>query len=199
MHAVTMTKPPVGPDTASLPDLSADELLGRVASRRDRAALVALFDLFGPKLKAMLIKQGAPLSLAEDLVQDTLVNVWRKAHLYAPERGSASAWIFTVARNLRIDHFRRQSSQPYQDIDTIELTADEPSSHARLEQSEIVARVGVALGALPPDQREVVELSFIAELPHGDIAQKLGIPLGTVKSRLRLAYQRLRPILEDLQ
>ena len=97
MHAVTMTQSPKGPDLALPTDVSADDLLGRVASRRDRAALVALFDLFGPRIKAMLIKQGANESLADDLVQDTLVNVWRKAHLFASSRGSASAWIFTIA------------------------------------------------------------------------------------------------------
>jgi RNA polymerase sigma-70 factor (ECF subfamily) len=173
-------------------------LLVRVASERDRAALSTLFGIYGPRVKSMLLKQGADNAMAEDLVQETFVSVWRKADQYSPERGAPSTWIVTIARNLRIDFLRKQSSKPYVDIDGIELAADLPLGSQLVEQSQVVGRVGRAIKTLSPEQAEVVRLSFVLELPHAEIARRIGIPLGTVKSRLRLAYDRLRPLLEDL-
>jgi RNA polymerase sigma-70 factor (ECF subfamily) len=147
----------------------------------------------------MMLKLGAGEALAEDLVQETFLMVWRKAGLYSNQRGAASTWIFTIARNLRIDQLRRQSNKPYEDLDAVELASDAPMGNALIEQQQVVDRVTRALASLPEEQREVVRLSFIQDLPHAQIAEKVGIPLGTVKSRIRLAYERLRPMLEDLQ
>jgi DNA-directed RNA polymerase specialized sigma24 family protein len=91
-------------------------LLERIAASRDKAALASLFGLYGPRVKSMLMKQGADMALAEDLVQDTFVSVWRKAGLYSRDRGAVSTWIFTIARNLRIDQVRRQSNKPYEEL-----------------------------------------------------------------------------------
>jgi len=199
MHAVAMSEVTTGPmPEAGLPEDPAI-LIHRIAEARDKAALAALFHQFAPRLKSMMLRLGADAALAEDLVQETLLSVWRKAHLYSPARGAAATWIFTVARNLRIDQLRRQSSKPYEDLDGLEIESDGPLVSALVEQSEIVARVSGALVKLSPEQQEVVRLSFLHEMPHGEISAKLGIPLGTVKSRLRLAYERLRPLLEDLQ
>lgn len=185
------------------PDLGAAadpaRLLARIAHERDKAALAALFHLVGPKLKSMMLKLGAEPALADDLVQETLLAIWRKAHLYAPERGAPITWIYRVARNLRIDHLRRQSNRAYEDIETVEIESEAPGGLQTLEREEIGDRVRKALADLPGDQREVVQLSFVADMTHTDISARLGIPLGTVKSRLRLAYGRLRPLLEDLQ
>ncbi len=135
---------------------------------------------------------------AEDLAQETLLTVWRKAHLFHPSRGSASTWIFTIARNLRIDHVRRLSNKPYADVEALEIASPEQTAPARVEERQIVSRVGEALRELPEEQQEVVRLSYMDNLAHAKIAEQLDIPLGTVKSRLRLAYERLRPLLEDL-
>ncbi|WP_189427202.1 sigma-70 family RNA polymerase sigma factor [Devosia pacifica] len=191
------------PTSGHLPgtDQSEDprELIERIAQRRDKAALAALFSLYAPKIKSMMLKLGASNALAEDLVQETLLTVWRKAELYSPQRGAASTWIFTIARNLRIDQLRRQSNKPYEDLEKVELVSDAPIGVSVVEQHQVVDRVGKALADLSEDQREVVRLSFVQDMPHSEISRALGIPLGTVKSRLRLAYDRLRPLLEDLQ
>ena len=173
-------------------------LLLQVALQRDKAALAVLFGMYGPRVKSMLLRQGAEPAAAEDLVQETFVTVWRKAGQYSSERGAPSTWIFTIARNLRIDHLRKQSSKPYVDIDGLELAADLPLGSQLVEQHQVVERVGRAILTLSAEQAEVVRLSFVHELPHAEIAQRIGIPLGTVKSRLRLAYDHLRPLLEDL-
>lgn len=197
MQIATMTEnmrePPV-PDEATNPG----ELVRRVAEHRDRAALAALFGQFAPRIKSMMLRLGVESATAEDLAQETLLTVWRKAELYSPAKGAASTWIYTIARNLRIDQIRRQSSRPYVDLDEVELPGEAAVGTAKLEEAQVVARVAKALEALPEEQREVVRLSFVAELPQSEIARRTGIPLGTVKSRLRLAYDRLRPLLEDL-
>ena len=198
MYAVVMTEDRSG----QLPDHSTDDpadLVARIALKQDRSALADLFGLYGPRVKSMMLKLGAPDALAEDLVQETFLTVWRKAQLYSSQRGAPSTWIFTIARNLRIDQLRRQSNKPYEDLETVELASDVPMGSAIAERNQVVDRVGKALKTLSPEQQEVVRLSFIHDMPHAEIAEKVGIPLGTVKSRLRLAYERLRPLLEDLQ
>jgi RNA polymerase sigma-70 factor (ECF subfamily) len=198
MYAVVMTDATRGPMPQPQTDDPA-ELVLRIAQQQDRGALAALFGRYGPRVKAMMLRLGASNALAEDLVQETFLTVWRKAGLYSAQRGAASTWIFTIARNLRIDQVRRQSNKPYEDLESVELASDDLLGSAVVEQHQVIARVSEALKRLPPEQQEVVRLSFLLELPHSEIAAKIGIPLGTVKSRLRLAYERLRPMLEDLQ
>lgn len=197
MHVIVMGSAvnSTGPESVAE---DAGELVRRVAEDRDKAALASLFTLFAPRLKSMLLRLGLEGSQAEDICQETLLMVWRKAHLYSPDKGAVSTWVFTIARNLRIDLLRRQSSRPYVDLEGIEIASDSPLGHVVIEQNQVVSRVTVALEALPAEQREVVRLSFIEELAHSEIAARIGIPLGTVKSRMRLAYDRLRPLLEDL-
>lgn len=189
------------PESASAAGAIVDPtaLLFRIAEDRDKQALAELFRLVAPRIKSTMLRLGAEPAQAEDLVQETLLAVWRKAHLYAPERGTPITWIFTIARNLRIDQVRRRSNKPYEDLDGIEIASEAPEGLQIVESRQVTVRVHEALEDLPNDQREVVRLSFLSEMTHADIAVRLGIPLGTVKSRLRLAYGRLRPLLEDLQ
>lgn len=174
-------------------------LFALVASDRDRAAFQALFLHFGPRIKSLMMKAGADSAQAEDLVQDVMTTVWRKAELYDPSKGSVSAWIYAVARNARIDRLRRKSSQPYEDVETLDLAADQPDGEDELNASQIAERVSEALGQLPDDQREVIDLAYVQDMSQSEIAEKLTLPLGTVKSRMRLAYARLKPKLVDLQ
>lgn len=192
---VTETRDGNGPD-----DRSDDHpaLIARIAADRDRQAFVALFSHFGPRVKAMMIKGGADHALADDIAQDTMMTVWRKAALFAADRGSASTWIFTIARNARIDRLRRQVSQPYEDIDDIELASDTPTAEDEVLAGQRAGRVTDALAGLPDEQRQIIELSFVHGISQSDIAARLSLPLGTVKSRTRLAYAKLRTELRDV-
>ena len=171
-------------------------LLERVARHRDREAFQRLFLNFGPKIKAVMIRSGTDSDTAEDLAQDVMLTLWRKAELYAPERGTVAAWVFTIARNTRIDRLRRQSSRVYEDIADLNLESPEADGEEETEMRQRDSLVGEALASLPPDQRRVVELSFVEDMPQAEIATALDLPLGTVKSRMRLAYAKLRERLE---
>lgn len=167
-----------------------DALLGRVAAHQDRAAFAALFTHFAPRVKAYLLRLGAPSAVAEELAQEALLSVWRKAHLFDPAKASAATWLFTIARNLRIDTLRREK---HPELDPEDFMPEpDADADAGLMLAENEGRLRVALKQLPADQIQVVELSFFADKPHSQIAQELGIPLGTVKSRLRLAMGRLK-------
>ena len=176
---------------------AAASLVRAIAERQDRAAFKTLFHFYAPRIKTMLTRSGASTEIAEDLAQEALIAVWRKAGSYDPARATVSAWIFTIARNLRIDRFRRdQRSQLHHVYDLVQpaeiLPPDVP-----LEAAERESRVRAAIDGLPAEQVRVVELSFFEGQAHGDIAARLGIPLGTVKSRLRLAMARLREFLGE--
>src|SRR4051812_4176006 len=183
------------PMTPQAPELNA--LLGRVAATRDRAAFAALFAHFAPRVKAYLLRLGAPSALAEDLAQEALLNLWRKAHLFDPAKASAATWLFTIARNLRIDAIRREK-RPELDPEDF-LPQPEAAADDGLALADEENRLRAALKDLPADQIQVVELSFFADKPHSEIAQQLGIPLGTVKSRLRLAMARLKRVLGEAE
>lgn len=199
MYSIVMSEIRTGASSGTSQSPDPETLLLRIAQDRDREALAALFSLLGGRVKAMMLKLGASDAVAEDMVQETFLAVWRKAHLYSTERGAASTWIFTIARNLRIDQFRRQSNKAYEDLETVTIESAEPNGSVMVEQRQVISRVTDALKLLSAEQQEVVRLSFLHDLPHAQIAERIGIPLGTVKSRLRLAYERLRPMLEDLQ
>jgi RNA polymerase sigma-70 factor (ECF subfamily) len=170
-------------------------LLPRIA-QRDRAAFAELFEHFAPRVKAYLMRLGAAPALAEDLAQEALLNVWRKAHLFDPAKASAGTWIFTIARNLRIDAIRRDKRP---EIDAADLAPDaEPDAESGMTVADSEEKLRAALGCLSGDQAEVVRLSFFADKPHSQIASELDIPLGTVKSRLRLAMARLRAALGEM-
>jgi RNA polymerase sigma-70 factor (ECF subfamily) len=176
-------------------------LIRAIATDQDRAAFATLFEYFAPRIKSFLQRSGASEASAEELAQETMLAVWRKAALFDPESAGAAAWIFTIARNLRIDAHRRDSRGgviEHSDVE-IEFQIDEsPLPDSRLASAQSEERVRSALSQLSPDQVRVIKLSFFEEKAHADIAKILEIPLGTVKSRLRLAMGRLRNLLSEL-
>lgn len=172
-----------------------------IAHRRDRAAFTLLFARFAPRIKTFLMRRGASDATAEELAQETMLAVWRKAERFDPSKGSAEAWIFTIARNAAIDAGRRQLGLASA---RLELENEPPGDKPVLGDEALVAaqsadRLTVAMRALPGDQVEVLRLAFFEDISHSEIASRLHLPLGTVKSRLRLAVQRLRGLVEDLR
>jgi RNA polymerase sigma-70 factor, ECF subfamily len=172
-------------------------LVQAIAARHDREAFKELFRFYAPRIQTMLIRSGATSEVAEDLAQEALIAVWQKAVSYDAGRATVSAWIFTIARNLRIDRFRRDQRSQLHHVYELVQPSEAPSPDAPFEAVEREGRIRAALGGLPEEQVRVVELSFFEGQAHGDIATALGIPLGTVKSRLRLAMARLREFLGD--
>ncbi|MBO9648862.1 MAG: sigma-70 family RNA polymerase sigma factor [Variovorax sp.] len=172
-----------------------------VARDADRQAFAALFKHFAPKIKAYLIRCGTGDPLAEELAQETMINVWRKAASFDPERAGLSTWIFTIARNARVDYFRRQDHRVVVDLqDDSEAQPDtSPALDEQVLAHERESRVRMALARLPEEQALILRLSFFEERPHARIASELGIPLGTVKSRVRLAVHHLRRLLDGLE
>ncbi|MBL8790841.1 MAG: sigma-70 family RNA polymerase sigma factor [Rhizobiales bacterium] len=183
------------------PDRAAREhadQLARVAASKDRQAFAELFDHFAPRVKSFMMRKGATAEQAEDLVQETMIAVWSKAALYAADRGSVATWIFTIARNLRIDRLRREKSNQFTDLDDYDAPSDDPAQDEILRRMQEDGAVARALAQIPPEQRELLILSYVEDMPQSEIAARLQIPLGTVKSRMRLAYRRLKKLLESL-
>lgn len=174
------------------------QLLQRIAVSRDRAAFAALFDSYAPRVKSFMMRKGANPDQAEDLVQETMITVWSKAGLYASDRGGVSTWIFTIARNLRIDRLRREKSNMFTDLDDYDAESLDVAQDDALGRNQEDAQVARALAQIPPEQRELLILSYVEDLPQSEIATRLQIPLGTVKSRMRLAYNRMRKLLETV-
>lgn len=174
---------------------AAEELatwLCSVATDRDRRCFELLYGHFAPRLKSYMMRLGADAVLSEDLAQETMVKVWHKASLYDRSKAGASVWIFRIARNLRIDKLRRQR------FHEVELDTDEIARQGHYQESNLHAdcldadRLPELVQELPIEQLEVVRLAFFEGLTHTEICQQLELPLGTVKSRLRLAFAKLR-------
>lgn len=172
------------------------QLAHAVAHDRDRQAFTELFDFFAPRINAYLRRLGMQPGEAEDLAQEVMVVLWNKAHLFDPAKSSLSTWLFRVARNRRIDLARR--------VKTGQLDPDEPMLHPEpveppdktMDGETRDARVREAMADLPAEQVELVRMAFFLGLSHSQIAEETGLPLGTVKSRIRLAFGRLRHALE---
>ncbi|MFT5438948.1 MAG: RNA polymerase sigma-70 factor (ECF subfamily) [Alphaproteobacteria bacterium] len=188
------------PDDNDVPvTISDSDLLMRVAEKQDREAFARLFKSIAPRIKGYMMKLGARPEAAEEIAQETLITVWRKAGQFDRQKSSAVTWIFTIARNLCIDRLRKEN-RPALDPNEPLLVPDTPRSPlAEFEESTVVDRVTAAIEKLPADQQEAVRLSFIEGLSHGEISKRLNVPLGTIKSRLRLAFEKLRLLLGDIR
>ena len=190
-----MTKPcPPVPDVR----LTANALVVAIAERADRQAFTTLFDHFAPRVKGFLMRRGLNAAAAEEIAQETMLTLWRKAGSFSPERGNAGTWIFTIARNLAVDRQRRDQVALPEDSDPSEEADSSVSAEGLMIAAEREKRLRAALAKLSPEQSSIVSLSFFQDRAHSEVAAELGIPLGTVKSRIRLAISRLRALLDDL-
>jgi RNA polymerase sigma factor (sigma-70 family) len=196
--AVAMMRPPrrkpLGGMVDSQPETDMSELLAKVGRTRDVELFEQLFRHFAPRVKAYMARTGSP-GAAEELMQETMVAVWNKSALYDPARGAASTWIFTIARNLRIDAFRREHHPEFDENDPAFQPETEPRADVTLAASESASAVRIALQSLPADQAEVLRLAYFEDNSQSEIAAALSVPLGTVKSRMRLAFVKLRTAL----
>jgi len=172
-------------------------LLVEVGAKHDRAAFQAVFLHFAPRVKSYLLRLGAAPALADDLAQEAMLTIWRKAKLFDPAKASASTWVFTIARNLRIDAIRRERRPEFDPNDPAFVPDEEPQADDQMVRDDDGARLRAALTNLSDEQAQVIRMSFYSDMPHSQIAKELGIPLGTVKSRLRLAMARIRTVLGD--
>ena len=168
------------------------ELMAAVAKRHDRDAFIELFEFFAPRLKAYVMRSGADPASAEELAQEAMVSVWRKAATFDPAKAAVSTWIFAIARNRRIDQVRRENRPTVDEHDLtgeVRWQEDAFGDIQAAEEQEILAR---AIASLPAEQAEVIRKAFYEDKSHSAVAEELGLPLGTVKSRIRLALAQLK-------
>ncbi len=166
------------------------DLLMQVRDRQDRAAFAQLFRHFAPRVKGFLMKSGAGAALAEECAQDVMATLWQKAHLFDPARASVATWVYTIARNKRIDALRKARRAEPEELDW--GPEPEPDQAEVMEAQQDTERLGQALAQLPAKQRALIEKAFYGDLSHSEIAAETGLPLGTIKSRIRLALDKLR-------
>lgn len=195
IYASGKSRAPCGAENGKL--MTADEMkaewvghVRRIHLEQDQKAFAELFQHFAPRVKAFLMKSGADAGLAEECTQEAMATLWRKAHLFDPSRASVSTWIFTIARNRRIDALRKQRRPEPEDL-TWGPEA-EPAAEDVIALQQDSRQLAVALAELPDAQRELVEKAYFGDLSHSQIAAETGLPLGTIKSRIRLALERLR-------
>jgi RNA polymerase sigma-70 factor (ECF subfamily) len=174
-----------------------DELTLAVARERSRPAFGALFGHFAPRIKSYLMRLGTDPGQAEELAQEVMLLVWHRAETFDPTQASASTWVFTIARNKRIDAIRRERRPEFDPNDPALVPQPVEAADRAVEAGQETARLRAAIGALPEEQAELLRLAYFDDKPHSAISAERGIPLGTVKSRLRLALERLRRLLKE--
>ena len=180
-----------------VPARKLDDLLTAVGSRRDCEAFATLFGHFTPRVQAQMVRGGLAPFTAADVSQDVMETIWRKAHLFDHRKSAAATWVFRIAQNRRIDIGRRSHEHRRADVDLLAIADTAESSEAHVDAAQREQHVQAALGTLPHEQFRVVYLAFFEGLSHAMIAAQTNLPIGTVKSRLRLAFSRLRSLLRD--
>ena len=176
-----------------------ESLIEAIAHSRDRAAFATLFAHFGPRLKSYLLRLGSDESAAEEVAQEAMVMVWRKAETFDRRQASASTWIFTIARNKRIDRLRRERRPEFDPEDPALVPEEHKPADRVVEAQQAEGRIRAAIEKLPPEQSELIRAAYFEDKTHREIADDRDIPLGTVKSRIRLALVRLRQEVEDFE
>ena len=172
-------------------------LVEAVAMNRDRRAFTALFHHFAPRLKGFALRRGIDAAAAEELAQETLITIWRRAETFDRTRATVSTWVFTIVRNKRIDLFRREGYPALELSEVADQPAEGRNPHDDTQLAEIGVHLRKAMRTLPTEQLEILSKAFFEEKSHRAIAAELGLPLGTVKSRIRLALTRLRAALPE--
>ncbi|WP_331459959.1 sigma-70 family RNA polymerase sigma factor [Cochlodiniinecator piscidefendens] len=168
-----------------------------VRDQRDKVAFAALFDYFAPRLKGVMMRSGCSSAQAEEVVQDVMLTVWRKASQFDPHRAQASAWIYQIGRNRHIDMLRKTNRPQPEELES--MFEVEPDATQILALQQEAGQLKAAIQTLSHDQRDVIERAYLGELSHQEISTQTGLPLGTIKSRIRLGLERLRHELKGLR
>ncbi len=168
-----------------------------VAAQRDRNAFARLFDFYAPRVYAYLLRLRLEPGLADELTQDVMTTLWQKAELFDRTKSSVGTWLFRIAHNRRIDLHRRDRQDTVPEPRAADAPDPSPAPDDSLDTSQRETSIRAALRLLPQEQLDLIRLAFFEGLSHGEIASQTGLPLGTVKSRLRLAFSRLRRALES--
>ena len=171
--------------------------LVNIAESQDIGSFKKIFDYFSPRLKSFLMKSGADEAIAEEIIQETMTIIWTKADYYDPKVASPSTWIYTIARNKKIDILRKSRKAILEDIETAVLPPVESKADENIEHDQKFDMIAQYLDDLPEDQLNLLKMNFFEEKSHGEIAELTKIPLGTVKSRIRLALEKIRGKLEQ--
>lgn len=202
-YPLTLVLQKLTPSPTSLDELDpaarqdeARRLMAAIADHQDRDAFGVLFDYFAPRLKSFALKRGCDEREAEEIAQETMITLWRKAGSYQPDRAQVSTWLFRIARNRHIDLTRRAGRRVLDEDDPSLRPEAEPQPDDYLASREREDAVRAALNTLPQRQLELLRLAFFDGLTHAEIAERTRTPMGTVKSRMRLAYQKLRAVLD---
>ncbi len=171
--------------------------LQQITQAQDQAAFARLFQHFAPRVKAYLIRCGGSDTLAEEAMQEAMATVWHKAHMFNPAKAGASTWIFTIARNKQLDAIRKQNRPEPEDLPWGAENTGDPVAEIAVAQEQKLLRD--AVDRLPAKQRDIIEKAFYGDLSHAEIASNLDLPLGTIKSRIRLGLERLRRDMTPVQ
>jgi RNA polymerase sigma-70 factor (ECF subfamily) len=189
---LTRTQAEIGEQNALFADL-----VERIAASADKAAFTRLFAYYAPRVKGYLLRLGMSQAEAEEVSQEVMVAVWRKAASFDRAQASVATWIFRIARNRRIDAFRRDQRAVLDANDPIFHPEPVAAADQVAEATEREAQLRLAVAELPAEQRDLVRVAFYEDLSHSRVAERTGLPLGTVKSRLRLAFAKLKLRLKD--
>ena len=184
-------------NTAGVSDDAVAGWIAAIASHGDREAFTRLFEAFAPRLRSFVMQRGSDSTVADEIVQEVMVSIWRRAGQYDPAKGRPAAWIYTIARNRRIDMLRRPEIPTYDPDDEAYVPSEDELADQSLYRKQYSKKLREAMDHLPREQSDLLRLSFFQELSHSEIASETGLPIGTVKSRIRLAMQKLRGRLEE--
>jgi RNA polymerase sigma-70 factor (ECF subfamily) len=184
-------------DVSGLSDQEVAGWIEAIAQRQDRAAFTRLFETYAPRLKAFMSQRGCGSASAEEIVQDVMISIWRRAGQYDSAKGRPATWIYTIARNRRIDLLRRQEMPTFDPDDIAFVPSDDDPADDEVYRSQYTKKLHDAIAELPEEQAVLLRMAFFNELSHSEIAARAELPIGTVKSRIRLAMQKLRGRLEE--
>ena len=177
-------------------DQELTSLITLVATKKDRVAFGNLFKLVGPRIKGYLMKLGSNDIVAEDLLQEVMLTVWRKSETFDRSKAAVSTWLFTIARNKRIDLLRKEIRPQLDPNDPMLTPNQEEPADEKYSANQESVKITDAINMLPDEQAKLIKMTYYEDKSHSIIADELNMPLGTVKSRIRLASTRLKKLLE---